>query len=84
MARFEQERISDFKDALQAFLNGMISRQKEVSRPVVVTTGQGLIKVDTAHLCLGELSTDTAKTSGRGGGRDITDYVTHNTDFVTA
>lgn len=31
MARFEQERIDDFKDALQAFLNGMISRQKEVS-----------------------------------------------------
>lgn len=31
MARFEQERIDDFTDALQAFLNGMISRQKEVS-----------------------------------------------------
>lgn len=31
MARFEQERIDDFKDALQAFLEGMISRQKEVS-----------------------------------------------------
>ena len=31
MARFEQERIDDFKDALQAFLNGMVSRQKEVS-----------------------------------------------------
>lgn len=31
MARFEQERIDDFKEALQAFLSGMISRQKEVS-----------------------------------------------------
>lgn len=31
MARFEQERIDDFKDVLQTFLNGMISRQKEVS-----------------------------------------------------
>ncbi|KAF8555974.1 Vps5-domain-containing protein [Imleria badia] len=30
MARFEQERIDDFKDALQAFLNGMVSRQKEL------------------------------------------------------
>jgi sorting nexin-1/2 len=33
MARFEQERIDDFKEALQAFLGGMISRQKEVSGP---------------------------------------------------
>lgn len=31
MARFEQERIEDFKESLQAFLEGMISRQKEVS-----------------------------------------------------
>jgi sorting nexin-1/2 len=31
MARFEQERINDFKDSLVAFLEGMISRQKEVS-----------------------------------------------------
>lgn len=30
VARFEQERIQDFKDSLQAFLEGMISRQKEV------------------------------------------------------
>lgn len=31
VARFEQERIEDFKDALHAFLEGMIARQKEVS-----------------------------------------------------
>ena len=31
VARFEQERIEDFKDSLHAFLEGMISRQKEVS-----------------------------------------------------
>lgn len=30
VARFEQERIEDFKDALEAFLDGMISRQKQV------------------------------------------------------
>ncbi|KAH7921295.1 Vps5-domain-containing protein [Leucogyrophana mollusca] len=30
MARFEQERVEDFKNALQAFLEGMISRQKEL------------------------------------------------------
>ena len=30
VARFEQERIDDFKDTLHAFLEGMISRQKEV------------------------------------------------------
>ena len=32
VARFEQERIEDFKDSLHAFLEGMISRQKEVRR----------------------------------------------------
>lgn len=30
VARFEQERIEDFKNALEAFLDGMISRQKDV------------------------------------------------------
>jgi len=30
VARFEQERIEDFRDALQAFLSGMIDRQKEL------------------------------------------------------
>ncbi|KAH7890823.1 Vps5 C terminal like-domain-containing protein [Phlebopus sp. FC_14] len=30
MARFEQERVEDFKNALQAFLDGMILRQKEL------------------------------------------------------
>ena len=31
VARFEQERVQDFKEALEAFLEGMISRQKQVS-----------------------------------------------------
>ncbi|KAJ7446757.1 Vps5 C terminal like-domain-containing protein [Mycena latifolia] len=30
VARFEQERVEDFKDSLHAFLEGMISRQKEL------------------------------------------------------
>jgi sorting nexin-1/2 len=30
MTRFEQERVEDFKKSLQSFLDGMISRQKEV------------------------------------------------------
>ncbi|KAF9266929.1 Vps5-domain-containing protein [Marasmius fiardii PR-910] len=30
VARFEQERIEDFKDSLHSFLEGMISRQKEL------------------------------------------------------
>jgi len=30
VSRFEQERIQDFKDSLQAFLDGMISRQMEL------------------------------------------------------
>lgn len=29
MARFEQERIEDFKNALEVFLEGMISKQKQ-------------------------------------------------------
>jgi hypothetical protein len=31
MARFEEERIHDFKLALQAFVDGMIDRQKTVN-----------------------------------------------------
>lgn len=30
LARFEQERVEDFRDSLQAFLSGMIDRQKEL------------------------------------------------------
>ncbi|KAJ8514579.1 hypothetical protein ONZ45_g7888 [Pleurotus djamor] len=30
VARFEQERVSDFKDSLHAFLEGMIERQKQL------------------------------------------------------
>ncbi|TFL05234.1 Vps5 C terminal like-domain-containing protein [Pterulicium gracile] len=30
MSRFEKERVDDFKDSLHAFLEGMISRQKEL------------------------------------------------------
>ncbi|THH32468.1 hypothetical protein EUX98_g1726 [Antrodiella citrinella] len=30
VARFEQERIEDFKDSLEAFLEGMITRQKDL------------------------------------------------------
>jgi sorting nexin-1/2 len=30
MARFEQERVDDFKISLQSFLDGMITRQKEL------------------------------------------------------
>ncbi|KAG6854027.1 hypothetical protein C0991_011232 [Blastosporella zonata] len=30
VARFEQERVEDFKDSLHAFLEGMISKQKEL------------------------------------------------------
>ncbi|KZT39373.1 Vps5-domain-containing protein [Sistotremastrum suecicum HHB10207 ss-3] len=32
MARFEHERVEDFKNSLEAFLNGMIGRQKEIIR----------------------------------------------------
>jgi sorting nexin-1/2 len=36
LARFEQERVEDFRDSLQAFLSGMIDRQKEVRKPLRV------------------------------------------------
>ena len=35
-ARFEQERVDDFKAALEAFLEGMIDRQKQVRGVVVI------------------------------------------------
>ena len=33
LARFEQERVEDFKNALMAFLDCMIAKQKEVCCP---------------------------------------------------
>jgi sorting nexin-1/2 len=36
VARFEQERIEDFKDALHAFLDGMITGQKDVSAVTIL------------------------------------------------
>jgi sorting nexin-1/2 len=35
VARFEQERIDDFKNSLHVFLEGMITRQKDVSVQLV-------------------------------------------------
>ena len=46
MARFERERIEDFKETLRTFLEGMISRQKEVNVHPSRTTKQCLM-VDT-------------------------------------
>ncbi|EPQ56316.1 Vps5-domain-containing protein [Gloeophyllum trabeum ATCC 11539] len=43
MTRFEQERIEDFKNSLQEFLEGMISRQQELIRSWE-TYQQGLLK----------------------------------------
>lgn len=37
LLRFEQERVEDFKDALELFLDGMIRRQKEVRYLTSVT-----------------------------------------------
>lgn len=39
LARFEQERVEDFRDSLQAFLSGMIDRQKEVRNPLAPLLG---------------------------------------------
>lgn len=65
LARFEQERIEDFKNSLHAFLEGMIARQKEVWRSLTtLPTGQ-LLKARIAHWCLGELSADALEEDGR-------------------
>ena len=39
MSRFEDERIGDFKDSLEAFLEGMIGRQKQVGLTLIVASG---------------------------------------------
>lgn len=36
LARFEQERVEDFKVSLETFLEGMIARQNEVNLPPVL------------------------------------------------
>lgn len=36
MARFEKERIDDFKKNLELLLEGMIQRQQDVSHPTVI------------------------------------------------
>ena len=38
VARFEQERIEDFKASLEALLDGMIARQKEVRTRLILLT----------------------------------------------
>ena len=63
VARFEQERIEDFKNALEAFLEGMIKRQKQV-RPVSSWwTPPSLVSfiVFAAYRVLGELPTVPAQ-----------------------
>lgn len=40
LARFEEERVEDFKNALMAFLDGMITKQKEVCCTVASLTSQ--------------------------------------------
>ena len=38
MSRFEEERIGDFKDSLEAFLEGMIGRQKQVGLVLIIAS----------------------------------------------
>lgn len=55
VARFEQERIEDFKNALEAFLEGMIKRQKQVRPHALVASSVLALTVLAAHRVLGEL-----------------------------
>ncbi|KZT71976.1 Vps5-domain-containing protein, partial [Daedalea quercina L-15889] len=70
VARFEQERIEDFKNSLEAFLDGMISRQKEVRRPLPVRMPHLL--GCAGHCCMGELSTNAFE--GRSSRRPASEY----------
>lgn len=36
VARFEQERIQDFKNSLEIYLSGMIAKQNEVRGSIIV------------------------------------------------
>ena len=67
VARFEQERIEDFKNSLQVFLEEMISRQKEVSGHLALHKISHL--TCTARRYLGELPAAAAKESRRTGSR---------------
>lgn len=67
VARFERERIDDFKDTLHAFLEGMISRQKEVRASV---SGCSLSYINfiipAVDIYMGELPTVVIEACGRG------------------
>jgi Vps5 C terminal like len=59
VARFELERIEDFRDSLQAFLSGMIDRQKEVCSAQFLTVREELIYFQ-ADCGMGNVSTNLA------------------------
>lgn len=62
VARFEQERVEDFRDSLQAFLNGMIDRQKEVRVPMS-SFHATIDSWITANRCMGRLPASLAEES---------------------
>jgi hypothetical protein len=68
VARFEQERIEDFKDSLHAFLEGMISRQKEVRGFQLLYWYCSYIYMIVVDRGLGELPTDAFEESKWGWG----------------
>ena len=63
VARFEQERIEDFKTSLEAYLEGMITRQKQVRLSLLSSTTLEILTMNfiTAHRVLGELSAIAAQ-----------------------
>lgn len=51
VSRFEQERIEDFKNSLEAFLEGMITRQKQVrylSIVLVISSSSRIVQLIAA------------------------------------
>jgi hypothetical protein len=48
VARFEQERIEDFKDSLHAFLEGMIQRQQDVRQILQPWNSQSLTNLTSS------------------------------------
>lgn len=64
VARFEQERVEDFKDSLQRFLDGMISRQKEV-RDSLQRVALRITSFVVVDRCMGEFPASSLEKSWR-------------------
>ena len=74
MSRFEEERIGDFKDSLEAFLEGMIGRQKQVGLALIIAFVHCVDMFREAYRRLGELpkcSTEKSEYDAKAGAIEL-------------